>query len=175
MSLANLSKLWGTSVAYLKAYSYKYRVLSSIVFFVDIFFTLLLTGVAFAIRCPVGIYLLVVALISVVAWLFLTVILRSEYFDAWVFYRRNRDRELIREKFAIDENVLRSISYVLGNKTLPDNKDMQFYYGVLSEMCLHNIKNAEKIAGYLEKYKSEDGVSCLLLKVRRKVYFIGIE
>ena len=176
MKLKDCSTLWGVSVVHLKEHSKKYRLYSSLLYFIDMVIIVLLTIFMYNNNVNYQSYGFVIVAVCLFVHFTSYNLLNPEKWEAFKFYKRYSNYNVATISYDLDDEKLYSILYCLAFKRLKKGKDLDTYKELVLSACCENTNNAKKIMKYLQKYESNSGtVICKILVKGKNQYFIDFD
>jgi Ca2+/Na+ antiporter len=173
MKLKESQTLWGIPITHLKEHSKKYRLYSSLLYLLDIVLIVLLTLYMYYNNVNYQSYGFLIVVVCLFVHFTTYSFLNPDKWEAFKFYKKYSDCELITKTYDLDEEKMFSMLYCLAFKRLRQGKSFETYKELMLSACCEDTRNAKKLMKYLQKYESESGtLTCRIIIKGKSQYFI---
>lgn len=180
MKLKDTNTIWGIPISIIKERARLYRKWVSLMYLFDIFVITIVTTLLFQSNMGFQWYVAVIVVFAILCNIIITSVSNASKYEAFKFFKSNRNCNIIEKQFSISNEQLYSVLYCVGYKRLKVSKTSHEYCDSLCSLCCEDKYNAKKIMKYLNKYAVSDDSSenitlkCQAIKRGRKEYLVDI-
>lgn len=177
--MQSINELWGIPIVKIKEYGKRYRLLSSIIIFIDALVTIILLTMMYFKGVSLQVYFFIMVLLCIFVTLWLNTYLNPVKWEAYKFYNKFKRCICDEYRYKVDSNQLYNVLYCSGYKRLKLDKDLDFYKELIVSACCEDYIYAKRVMKYLDKYKctdsnmSESNLFIQVINKGKKTYFIN--
>jgi hypothetical protein len=175
MILKELGILWGNPVIKLRDYAKKYRVLSILLYAIDVVALSILTALMYKQGSSFQTYMFIIVLFVVIFSLIFNMYLNTNKWAAFKFYKRHQHDKVTVKKYKVDASNLYSVIYCMNYRRLKQDKDYEDYLEMIENACNEDCSFAKSVMKYLRKYEDEEtgNLEVYTITKGKHQYFVG--
>ena len=178
MKLKDSATIWGIPISVIKEQAKLYKKWVAFMYILDIVILSIVTMLLFNSGLGFSWYIGVIIVFTLLCNLIITQVSNASKYEAFKFFKANRNLNITEKQFSILDEQLYSVLYCLGYHRLKQNKSLADYCESVFSLCCEDKYNAKRVMKYLNKYLAKDDenvtLKCKIVTKGKVEYLVDI-